>query len=77
MGNIYGVGEIGTIRGKLSGQSQVRGGLSIPGSISGTSDYEKLNNKPSIESVELIGNKDFPDLGLDVISTEDLLEILN
>ena len=39
-------------------------------------DYEVLKNKPSIESVVLSGNKDFPDLGLSEISADDLLEIL-
>lgn len=31
----------------------------------GTSNYEDLYNKPQINSVELIGNKSFEDLGLD------------
>lgn len=31
----------------------------------GTRDYEKLNNKPSINGVELIGNKTSADLGID------------
>lgn len=39
-------------------------------------NYENLINKPSIESVTLVGNKDFPDLGLTAITAEDLLEIL-
>lgn len=42
----------------------------------GTNDYERLRNKPSIEQVELIGNKNFPDFGLTSIDTDDLLEIL-
>ena len=51
--------------------------LTLPNSGGGTSDYEYLTNKPSIEYVTLVGNKNFPDLGLDAISTEDLLEILS
>lgn len=74
MGSLH---DVGTLKGHLSGVGQLRGKLSIPGVVSGTTDYERLRNKPSIESVTLIGNKDFPDLGLDAISTDDLLDILN
>lgn len=38
-------------------------------------DFEKLTNKPKIESVELIGNKTFEDLGLEECSEEDILAI--
>ena len=37
--------------------------------------YEELINKPSIESVELSNNKDFPDLGLTRIDYDDLENI--
>lgn len=39
----------------------------------GSKDYEELINKPSIESVELIGNKNFEDLGLEECSNDDIL----
>ena len=39
-------------------------------------DYETLNNKPKIESVELNGNKSFDDFGLSSISNMRLEEIL-
>lgn len=39
-------------------------------------DYAKMNNLPSIESVELKGNKTFSDLGISAIGADDLLEIL-
>lgn len=42
------------------------------GSGSGSDDYKDLNNKPSIEGVELIGNKTFEDLN--IASAEDLAE---
>lgn len=42
----------------------------------GTRDYEKLINKPQIESVTLIGNKTFEDLGLEELSGDDLIRIL-
>lgn len=41
----------------------------------GTNDYEKLKNKPSINSVELIGNKEFEDLGMTPI-TNQMIESL-
>lgn len=39
-------------------------------------DYETLNNKPKIESIELLGNKTFSQLGIEPIGSNDLLEIL-
>lgn len=39
-------------------------------------DYNLLDNKPQIESVELVGNKTFEELGLDAISADDLIEIV-
>ena len=46
----------------------VRGGTGID-------DYEKLRNKPSIEDVELLGNKSFLDLGLTEMPNQEILEI--
>lgn len=40
-------------------------------------NYEKLYNKPQINSVELIGNKSFDDLGLSSLSNMDIHNILN
>lgn len=40
-------------------------------------NYDKLRNKPQIESVELIGNKSFEDLGITEISNIEILEIAN
>ena len=40
-------------------------------------NYTILKNKPSIESVQLLGNKTFSDLGIQPIEANDLLEILN
>lgn len=39
----------------------------------GNGDYEALINKPKIESVELIGNKNFEDFGLEECSNDDIL----
>lgn len=42
-------------------------GMSDSTSVTATTDYEKLKNKPSINSVELIGSLSLPDLGLRAI----------
>lgn len=39
-------------------------------------DYNKLINKPQIESVELVGNKALEDIGIDHLSNADLAAIL-
>lgn len=41
-----------------------------------TSNYEELSNKPSIEGRVLIGNKTFPQLGLDIVSPQEIDDIL-
>ena len=40
--------------------------------INGATDYELLTNKPSIEMVELSGNRSFPDLGIFIDAEESL-----
>lgn len=44
--------------------------------VTNTSDYDLLKNKPQIESVELIGNKSFNDLGLSHISNMQIEQII-
>lgn len=44
--------------------------------VNSTSNYELLTNKPQIESVELLGNKSFNDLGLSNISNKRLEQLL-
>lgn len=39
-------------------------------------DYDRLAHKPSIESVTLVGDKTFEELGLSSISIDELLDIL-
>lgn len=63
-------GKIGTRSAHLNGKSY------LPSSITGTYDYEELNKKPKIESVELIGNKTFEQLGLEPMGVDDIIEIL-
>ncbi len=40
--------------------------ISAGGSGGGTTNYEKLSNKPSINGVELVGNKTTSDLGIEI-----------
>lgn len=44
--------------------------------VSTTSDYNALTNKPQIENVELVGDKSFSDLGLANISNKRLEQLL-
>ena len=60
-------------------KGSMTGSVDIVGSLSGApavSDYEKLNKKPQINGVELIGNKSFEELGLDKVfaSKQDIKE---
>ena len=40
-------------------------------------NYNELSNKPSIEQIELIGNKNFSDLGLETMSNMEILTMFN
>lgn len=78
-GQINGVMDTGqtTINGSVSSDGQISGSVFLPPtSGSGTSNYNKLINKPSIEHVELVGNKSFSELGLSKMTADDLLRIL-
>lgn len=44
--------------------------------VNNTSNYQLLTNKPQIESVELVGNKSFNDLGLSNISNMRIEQII-
>lgn len=67
MGNtIELVGEIST--GSINGVIDNAG----TGYISGTDDYDTLNNKPSINDVILMGNKSFEDLGINEVTDSEL-----
>ena len=41
-----------------------------------TTDYEKLNNKPKIEGVELVDNRSFEDLGMKSLTNSELENLL-
>lgn len=40
-------------------------------------NYENLYNKPQIESVELIGNRELEEIGVNHLTVEDLIHILD
>lgn len=42
----------------------------------GTTNYNLLENRPSIQSIELIGNRTFEELGIIPISQEEIVNIL-
>lgn len=63
------------IKGNLTNQNNIRGNIVYPNGIE-IRDYELLFNKPQIETVELIGNKSFDDLGLSKISVNEINSIL-
>ena len=66
-----------TLTGSVSNRSSsLTGSVSNRGIVNGTKDYEELINKPSIETVTLIGDKSFEELGLSPLDGDDLLNIL-
>lgn len=42
----------------------------------GTYDYEQLINRPSIETVELVGDKTFEALGMAALSNSEIEDLL-
>lgn len=41
-----------------------------------TKDYEKLENKPKLNSVELIGNRQLDEIGINKITNAEILNLL-
>lgn len=60
------------LTGKISGIKHIKGSLSIPKTID---DYCQLKNKPTIESVELDGDKSLKDFGINKISNTEIEDI--
>ena len=46
-------------------------------STGGTNDYNDLINKPSIEGVELIGDKSLEELGVEALTPQEIDAIIN
>ena len=75
----------GTISGALSNVSDISGELQGVREVSGAvtsapstveRNYNKLDNKPQIESVTLEGNKTFRQLGMAAAAVSDVEKIL-
>lgn len=73
------------ITGKISGSGTLAGGIKGRANMSAVSqatsiihatDYDKLANKPQIESVTLQGNKSLEDIGILKITNAELAELL-
>ncbi len=60
----------------MAGYYTLEGELTIPMRVGGTSNYDELNNKPTINSIELEGDLTFEDLGLVEITSGELEAIL-
>ena len=69
------IAPVGRVTGTLNTGARITGNIRTPTSVNVT-DYERLYNKPQINSVELIGNKSLPEIGVDVISNMELEELL-
>ena len=62
------------VNGSMTGSVDIVGNLSGAPAVS---NYEKLNKKPKINGVELVGNKTFEELGLDIVyATKETVEKL-
>lgn len=68
-----------TARLQVNNGPVVRGSMKVngAGSASGSADYNKLRNKPSIEHVELVGDKSFEELGLENMDNMEILKLFN
>ena len=67
----------GTATQEASLNARINSNISLSGNASGsnrsgTSNYEQLSNLPSIEAVQLIGDKSFEDLGLEECSNIEI-----
>ena len=60
----------GGFSASLSGTSSVGGALTLPSAKA--ANYEELKNLPKINDVELIGNKDFDELGMSEVTNIEI-----
>ena len=56
---------------------EITGDIEIPEKLISVPDYNVLRNRPSIEGVELYGDKSFAEFGLTDISNSQLEDILD
>ena len=72
---IYGVvTNNGAIAGTITPHGTM-GATVQPGGSGGTRDYERLNNKPCIEDVELTGNRTLADFGMGAADAYDIHQL--
>lgn len=57
----------------IGGKSELELGLD---KSTGTTNYNALTNKPSIEDVVLVGNKTFKQLGLEAMTEQDIDDLI-
>lgn len=69
--------DVSEVTGELQKKKDLTGGLSIPTERITPGDYEKLAHKPSINEVELNGNKTFDDLGDHTLSNIEIKAIFD
>lgn len=65
----------------INGKNLLEGGNIVIESTGGVTDYSELSNKPSINGIELVGNKTLSELGIqekgDFVTNSDLTEKLS
>ena len=54
----------------------LRTGIRVAPGMSGTRDYEELENKPSIEGVILQGDRKLSEMGVRALSVQEIEKIL-
>lgn len=70
-------GEEG-LSGSLLFGGDISGSLSFEGitAPTGTFNYEELDNKPSIEGTTLIGDKTLPEIGVGLITPQEIDQLI-
>jgi len=61
--------------GELSQQKTLTGGISLPDG--GEKNYERLSNKPQINGVELVGDKNIEQLGVTTMTNIEIKSIFD
>lgn len=66
-----------TLQGELSPKNVLTGTLSLSLNGGGTTNYNNLKNIPTIEGIQVKGDKFFTDYGLKAISNLEIETLLN
>ena len=76
-GTVQAAGSLeGTLSGVMSSYGTLTGEIANPTEIY-VYDYNRLDNKPSINGVELINDKSFEDLGVRTMTNFEILAVFN